>query len=355
METSDIKLQSSKSNHLVRVTSRQWFLFPFCFFTFLLLFSCSGDPTLFKLEGHFKNLNEGEFYIYDINDGWKDTIAVQGGDFKYQRAMTDATTLVLMFPNYSELPILAWGGGRVSIEGDVSHLRETEVTGNEENDELTEFRKIVNDLSPEKAAAEARKFIKAHPHSPACQYLLRRFFLLSATPDYAEALSLCAVIVKAQPTNRHMLRLRNLLKDNDGKNLLQMPEFTAVSVDGDTITNRYLQSPINIVQAWANWNFDSQNTISLINRKKKEHPDSIAAIAIALDATPAEGASIWKRDSITWPTICDGEMWQSPLVQLFGITSVTENIIFDREGHVVARHLTNTELEKTIDDLLKQH
>ena len=251
METSDIKLQSSKSNHLVRVTSRQWFLFPFCFFTFLLLFSCSGDPTLFKLEGHFKNLNEGEFYIYDINDGWKDTIAVQGGDFKYQRAMTDATTLVLMFPNYSELPILAWGGGRVSIEGDVSHLRETEVTGNEENDELTEFRKIVNDLSPEKAAAEARKFIKAHPHSPACQYLLRRFFLLSATPDYAEALSLCAVIVKAQPTNRHMLRLRNLLKDNDGKNLLQMPEFTAVSVDGDTITNRYLQSPINIVQAWA--------------------------------------------------------------------------------------------------------
>ena len=343
----------SKKNYWTGDSSCQWFFLPFYFFTFLILSSCSTDPNLFKLEGHFKNLNEGEFYIYDINDGWKDTIAVQGGDFNYQRAMKDATTLILLFPNYSELPILARGGGKVSIKGDVSHLRETEVSGNEENEELTNFRIQVNDLSPEQAVAEARKFIKAHPASPACQYILRRFFLLSATPDYAEASDLCATIVKAQPTNRQMLRLRNILKDIKEKNLTEMPLFSAVDTDGDTITNEYLHSTINIVQAWANWNYDSQNVIGLINRKKKEYPDSIAAIAISLDATPAEGASIWKRDSITWPNICDGEMWQSPLVKLFGITSVTENIIFDRQGKVVARHLTIPELEKRIDDLLK--
>ena len=319
----------------------------------LIISSCSGDPTLFKLEGHFKNLNEGEFYIYDINDGWKDTIAIQGGNFKYQRAMEDTTTLILLFPNYSELPILARGGGRVSIEGDVSHLRETEVTGDEANEELTDFRKLVNDLSPEKAIAEARKFIKAHPSSPACQYILRRFFLLTATPDYGEAIDLSAVIIKAQPTNRKMLRLRNILKGITGHPLTEIPEFSAVDINGDTITNKYLNSSVNIVQVWANWDFESQNTISLIQRKKKEHPNEIAAIAINLDATPAEGMSFLRRDSISWPSICDGEMWQSPLVTLFGITSVTENIIFDRQGKVVARHLTNPELEKKINELLK--
>ena len=196
----------------------------------LVISSCGGNSNMFRLEGHFKNLNGGEFYIYDINDGWKDTIVIQNGDFTYERAMEDTTTLILLFPNYSELPILARAGVEIDIEGDASHLRETEVSGDEANDLLTEFRQKISDLSATQAQDEARRFIKEHPASPACHYVLHRFFLLSPSPDYAEASRLCSDIIKAQPGNRKLLRLRNMLASFKDRDLQQLPEFTTVHV-----------------------------------------------------------------------------------------------------------------------------
>lgn len=319
----------------------------------LVTSSCGGNSNMFRLEGHFKNLNGGEFYIYDINDGWKDTIVIQNGDFTYERAMEDTTTLILLFPNYSELPILARAGVEIDIEGDASHLRETEVSGDEANDLLTEFRHKISDLSATQAQDEARRFIKEHPASPACHYVLHRFFLLSPSPDYAEASRLCSDIIKAQPGNRKLLRLRNMLASFKDRDLQQLPEFTAVDVKGDTITEGYFTSRINIIQSWANWSYDSQSIVRLLRQKQKADPDKIAVVTIDLDASPSESKTFLERDSITWPNICDGDMWQSPLVKLFGITSVCETIIFDKDGKTIARKQGGQDLEKTIDDLLQ--
>lgn len=338
--------------HLHAVSSILFYLFALLPF-FLFLSSCGGNSNMFKLEGHFKNLNGGEFYLYDMNDGWKDTIVIQNGDFTYERVIEDTTTLILLFPNYSELPILARAGVDIDIEGDATHLRDTKVTGDEANEQLTEWREKINDMSQPQAQDEARRFIKENPASPACHYLLRRFFLLSPTPDYAEASKLCSTIIKAQPGNRKLLRLRNMLDSYKDKDIKQLPEFSAVDTKGDTITDKFFTSKVNIIQAWANWSYDSQNIVRLIRQKQKDNPDKIAVVAINLDASPYEGKTFLEHDSIPWPNICDGEMWQSPLVKLFGLSSVCETIIFDKDGKTVARKQAGQELEKEIDNLLK--
>ena len=64
-----------------------------------LLVSCGSDDGRFRLEGRFRNLNQGEFYIYNTAEGWKDTIPVRDGRFVYERPMPEATTLRLIFPN----------------------------------------------------------------------------------------------------------------------------------------------------------------------------------------------------------------------------------------------------------------
>ena len=69
----------------------------------LVLASCGTDSHHFKIDGHFLNLNQGEFYVYspdgDING--IDTIKVRGGRFTYETPCEEPCILVIVFPNFS--------------------------------------------------------------------------------------------------------------------------------------------------------------------------------------------------------------------------------------------------------------
>ena len=60
-----------------------------------------------------------------------------------------------------------------------------------------------------------------------------------------------------------------------------------------------------------------------------------------------------ERDSITWPNICDGLLWQSPLLAKLGMFTVGDNIVVDKSGTIVGRNLSNKDLEKKLEELLK--
>ena len=181
------------------------FLFP------LILSSCVETGSGFHLEGKFKNINQGEFYLCDFDNGTKDTISLRDGQFIYDCEMSDTTIFTLIFPNYSELPIIATPGGRVKIKGDVSHLKETEITGTEENELLTGFRLQTKEMVPPEVKKKAEEFILNHPESPISLYLLRRYFILAVDADYSHILGLCKKMLAAKPTNIPLIQLHKRL------------------------------------------------------------------------------------------------------------------------------------------------
>jgi len=79
----------------------------------LFLFSCGVDKGHFRVEGTFKSFNQGELYIYATNNGMRpkmDTISVKGGRFIYQTELENPTAFVIVFPNFSELPVFGESG-----------------------------------------------------------------------------------------------------------------------------------------------------------------------------------------------------------------------------------------------------
>jgi len=324
-------------------------------FTSLLFLACSQHSDRFSLKGHFKNLNQGEFYIYDLEKGVKDTIAVNDGRFTYVRPMKDTTTLVMLFPNYSELPIFARPGAEVSMEGDASQLRTTEITGTDDNEAMTKFRHATNDKTPPEVQKDAQQFIKEHPASPVSLYLLRRYFLQTTTPDYPLALQLCEILHQKQPQNLQLARLHTLLEQlKNQKSSGALPPFEAVSTKGDTISNKTLKGEANVIAVWAAWSFESQSIFRTLNELTKDHPKKISVVAICLDATPAEGKNFLERDSIQWPNICDGQLWQSPLLTQLGIATLPANIVVDKKGNIVARNINNADLKDKIKEMLEE-
>ena len=152
-----------------------------CLFT-IFLTSCGRHSDRFHFEAQFKNLNQGEFYLYNPETGTKDTIPVNDGRFVYERQQKDTATLVILFPNYSEMPVFATPGASVKMTGDVSHLRETEIKGTKENDLMTAFRIKTNEMMPPEVQQEARQFITEHPASIVSNYPTRRSLPISIWP-----------------------------------------------------------------------------------------------------------------------------------------------------------------------------
>lgn len=319
-----------------------------------LLAACSGSGNRFRLEGQFKNLNQGEFYLYDLEQGTKDTIKVNEGRFVYDIVLHDTVTYALLFPNYSEMPIFAYPGATVTMEGDVSHLKETKILGTPDNKEMTAFRLRVNNMTPPEAQKHAQQFIEEHPKSPLSLYLLRRYFIQDINPDYQLCARLATAMSKAQPENIALQRLShqlNALQSITPKG--KLPHFTATDTKGRSVSLQQLNGTVNLIIAWAAWSYESQNTLHQVHRLQKEYGNNLAVLSVCLDATADEGRHALDRDSIKWPNICDGKLWDSPLVATFGLTAVPGNILADKQGTIVARNLSATELEEKIRTMMK--
>ena len=67
----------------------------------LVLVSCETDSDFFRIEGRFKNFNQGEFFVYSMDGGIYDldTIKVMDGRFSYETPLNRKATFMLVFPN----------------------------------------------------------------------------------------------------------------------------------------------------------------------------------------------------------------------------------------------------------------
>ena len=319
-----------------------------------LLSACGIPDDRFRLEGKFKNLNQGEFYIYSLEQSLKDTIGVRDGAFVYDIELADTTTFVLMFPNFSELPIFARPGAMVKMDGDVSHLKETTITGTEENEAMTAFRMATNELMPPEVKQRAEQFIADNPQSVVSLYLLRRYFINSVEPDYKKAYQLCSALLEAQPTYIPLVQLHQQLKPLVGlRSKGKLPQFSATDTKGNKVGNKQLDKKVNVILTWASWSFESQNILRQLRKIEKKNSKDVSVISICLDATPAEGKTTLERDSIDWPNVCDGELWASPVIGQLALTFVPDNIVADKDGNILARSMNSADLKEKVEALLK--
>ena len=330
-------------------------LLPFYLFTFLLL-SCGPDGNSFRIEGRLRHMNQGEFYVYSPDGGLKgiDTIKVHEGRFAYETMLRDEATFVVIFPNFSELAVFGKPGKTATIKGDASHMKEMTVKGTDDNEEMTKLRMVMNRLTPPEIPKAVEAFIKEHLESPASIYLMKRYFLADRQPDYKKAAQLTKMMLKVNPENGQLIQLDKLLRLMQGAALNQLPKFTATDVQGRQVSEKDLKAKVNVVSVWASWNYQSTDMQRRLKEKKKKFGDKLAIVSICLDGSPADcKRTVVDRDSLKWSTVCDGRMWETPLLSKFGIGDIPANVVIDSKGCIIERNLTPAKLDEKIEGLLK--
>lgn len=321
----------------------------------LLFIACDSSDTSFRLKGKFKNFNQGELYAYSLTGKSSiDTIRLTEGKFNFTKEIEDTILLSIVFPNYSEIPVIASPATTVSMEGDASHLKEVVVRGNKENEQLTAFRLSVNDMTPPEAQKAAESFINDNPVSAANLFLLNKYFLLTTEVNYSKIARLLTVMTKASPSSN---RLKEIKSQVEGLRATKvgsvLPNFTATTTKGARVTKSDLQGTVNVITVWASWNYESQRCQRELKKLKREYGSRLQLLSICIDGNPDECKSYMERDSINWYTICDGTTWKHPIISTLGINRVPDNIVVDNKGKIQARGLQTEDLKKHIEKAMK--
>lgn len=318
----------------------------------MLLAACGTSDGYFTIEGRFLNMNQGEIYVYSPDGviNGIDTIKVNGGRFAMKIPCTRQGTLMLVFPNFSRQPVFAQSGEGVDIKADASHLKEMEVTGTDDNELMTDFRLATASASPPEAEKLAEHYIRDNAKSPVATYLVGRYFATAGNvANLKKARQLLSVIDKAQPKNGNVVRLRRhvdmMLTANTGD---MLPRFTARTTNGKTVTAATLKGKYAIIATWASWSSESQNAMRRINEVVNRQGGKAVALGICLDASRQECDNAARMQGYTVESVCDGQLFDSPLLRALGLHAVPDNIVVSPNGKILVRGVAADELEKYI-------
>ena len=328
----------------------------FTLLALLLLTSCGPSGNQFRLAGRLRNINQGQFLVYSPDGAFAgiDTIKVQNGRFAYEKEVRKDVTLMLVFPNFSEQAVFASPGEEVEIKGDATHLKEMTITGTDENDELTKLRIRLNKLTPPEITAAVAEYIQEEPSSMISIYLLDKYFVNAKTPDYAEAQRLATLMLKANPDNG---RLRKLKKQLDGLKNSQLqamlPVVSSTDINGKSISTSQVKGKIGVISTWATWNFPSTDIQRKLRKLQKQYPQELSLISICIDGDKRECKKRVDRDSLLWTIVCDEQMFQTPIVQQLGLFVVPSMVVTNKQGKIVARDIEPNKVVEELEKFLK--
>ena len=328
----------------------------FTLLALLLLTSCGPSGNQFRLAGRLRNINQGQFLVYSPDGAFAgiDTIKVQNGRFAYEKEVRKDITLMLVFPNFSEQAVFASPGEEVEIKGDATHLKEMTITGTDENDELTKLRIRLNKLTPPEITAAVAEYIQEEPSSMISIYLLDKYFVNAKTPDYVEAQRLATLMLKANPDNG---RLRKLKKQLDGlkNSRLQamLPVVSSTDINGKSISTSQVKGKIGVISTWATWNFPSTDIQRKLRKLQKQYPQELSLISICIDGDKRECKKRVDRDSLLWTIVCDEQMFQTPIVQQLGLFVVPSMVVTNKQGKIIARDIEPNKVVEELEKFLK--
>lgn len=324
-----------------------------CILSVFTLLSCRNSDNRFSLNGEFKHLQQGEFYIYSPEGVLEqlDTIKLINGSFEYQTDVKEPTTLMLLYPNFAEHPIFAQNGDNVKIKADARKLGETDISGTKENEDMTHFRMEVLKKSDKQKVLAAENFIRKNPTSRVSDFLFHRFFFNNPNRDIQKTHDLYFLLTKAQPDNMRLKTIRqNILGLAESKNESILPDFKLKCLNGDSLCREQLKGKPSVISFWAYWR-SCGYVIYQTRKLNHKYKGKVNFIAYSLDINSKHLSNNIKRDSVSWPVYCDYMAWDNAWLNKMNIPDIPYHILVDANLNIVKR---GNDLNKDIVPELKK-
>lgn len=127
---------------------------------------------------------------------------------------------------------------------------------------------------------------------------------------------------------------------------VEAPLFAGPNPEGEEISLESLRGKVVLIDFWASWcgpcRRENPNVVKLYEAYKNK---GFEILAVSLDKTKDRWVKAIAADKLTWLHISDLKGWKSKYAQQYGVSSIPQTVLLDREGKILARNLRGSALE----------
>ncbi len=131
-----------------------------------------------------------------------------------------------------------------------------------------------------------------------------------------------------------------------------LPTFSTYDTKGRLVSSSDLSAGLAVICTWASWSYNSMDMLRTLKQLQRQSGGRLKVVSLSVDASRSDCDESLRMDSISWPNVCDGQMFDSQPLKQLGMMGVPDNIIV-KDNHIVARNLMGSQLQDKITELLK--
>jgi len=134
----------------------------------------------------------------------------------------------------------------------------------------------------------------------------------------------------------------------------EAPEITQATPNGKTSSLSDLRGKVVLLDFWASWcgpcRRDNPKVVKIYNKYKNQ---GFEVFGVSLDGNKDRWLKAIEKDQLTWTHVSDLKKWKSAAAQLYGVKSIPQTFLLDKEGKILAKNLKGPALEQKIQEALK--
>ena len=134
-----------------------------------------------------------------------------------------------------------------------------------------------------------------------------------------------------------------------------VPDFSATDLDGEPISIEAYRGKVVLVDFWAVWCGPCVAEMPNVKKVYEKYKDKgFDIIGISLDNDETSLRDYLKDNDIPWRQVFSGKGWQSPVAQQYGIYSIPNMWLIDKEGKLISNKARGEKLESMVVKALKE-
>ena len=356
-------------------------------------FSYAQNSFNFVISGEMRGLSENApIYIHHKWDGgnYTDTVRVKNHAFSYKGKSQEPNMYwITKSDNINAQPnvIFFIDPGKVTVSANIDSLPYAKINGGPTQKDYLDYNSMMNgfgakqqeitqaynvarmnnDMATMNVKAQEYQmldgevkngifeFIKSHPKSAVSGYAIY-FNYQNQEVSVEELDKVVGALDKSILNTKYgKLAQEKLLKIKGSSVGYPAFNFTQNDANGNPVKLSDFKGKYVLVDFWASWcgpcRAENPNVVSAYNKYKDK---GFTVLGVSFDQNKDRWLQAVKADNLTWAHVSDLKGWGNEVGKIFGISSIPQNLLIDKDGKIIAKNLRGEALEEKLAEIFNQ-